>query len=127
MSIVPDMLGIVVADLPRSIRFYRLLGLPFADPKADEDFIEVTVNGYRISLNAEKLVESLHDDWVTPKGQRHEVAFKCGSPKEVDAIYKQIVAAGHRGVKEPWDAFWGQRYAIVEDPDGAHVSIFAPL
>jgi len=30
-------------------------------------------------------------------------------------------------VKEPWDAFWGQRYALVEDPDGAHVSIFCPL
>lgn len=127
MSIVPDMVGIVVTDIPRAVRFYRLLGLPFADPKDDEDFVEVSVNGYRISLNAEKLVKTLHDDWVKPEGQRHEIAFKCGSPSEVDAVYAQVTAAGHRGIKEPWDAFWGQRYAVVEDPDGAHVSLFAAL
>jgi len=25
---------------------------------------------------------------------------------------------GYRGHKAPWDAFWGQRYAIIDDPDG---------
>jgi catechol 2,3-dioxygenase-like lactoylglutathione lyase family enzyme len=127
MPIVPDMIGIVVADIPRSIAFYRLLGLPFADPAKDEDFVEVTVNGYRISLNAESLVRTLQPGWKKPVGQRHEVAFKCDSAKDVDATYAAIVAQGHRGVKEPWDAFWGQRYAVVADPDGSHVSLFAPL
>jgi hypothetical protein len=28
---------------------------------------------------------------------------------------------------EPWDAFCGQRYAEVEDPDGNVVDLFAPL
>jgi len=72
-------------------------------------------------------VKTLHADWVEPRGQRMELAFKCDSPKNVDETYAAIVAAGYRGQKEPWDAFWGQRYAIVEDPDGAHVSLFAPL
>jgi uncharacterized glyoxalase superfamily protein PhnB len=30
-------------------------------------------------------------------------------------------------VKEPWDAFWGQRYAAVGDPDGNLIDLFAPL
>ena len=34
--------------------------------------------------------------------------------------------AGFTVVKEPWDAFWGQRYAIVADPDGYMVDLFAP-
>jgi catechol 2,3-dioxygenase-like lactoylglutathione lyase family enzyme len=29
--------------------------------------------------------------------------------------------------KEPYDAFWGQRYANVADPDGNAVDLFAPL
>jgi catechol 2,3-dioxygenase-like lactoylglutathione lyase family enzyme len=127
MPIVPDMIGIVVADVPRAIAFYRLLGLPFADPAEGEDFIEVKANGYRISLNAQKLVKELTPGWVEPRGQRHEIAFLCGSPKEVDETYAAVVKAGHHGIKEPWDAFWGQRYAVVEDPDGAHVSLFCPL
>jgi uncharacterized glyoxalase superfamily protein PhnB len=28
---------------------------------------------------------------------------------------------------EPWDAFWGQRYAVVHDPDGNGVDLFCPL
>jgi len=121
--IVPDMIGIVVSDIPRSIAFYKLLGLDF--PSGD-GFVEVKVNGYRISLNAEAMVKEHSPEWKKPVGQRLELAFSCGSPKEVDATYAKIVAAGHHGVKEPWDAFWGQRYAIVSDPDGTHVSLFAP-
>jgi len=127
MPIVPDMIGIVVADVPRAIAFYRLLGLPFPDPEAGQHFVEVKTNGYRISLNAQATVKTLSPGWVEPRGQRHELAFLCGSPAEVDATYAAVVKAGHRGHKEPWDAFWGQRYAIVTDPDGGHVSLFAPL
>lgn len=127
MPVVPDMVGISVADLPRAIRFYRLLGLEFPDTDAGEAYVEVKANGYRISLNAQSLEKELVPDWVPPQGQRVGLAFLCGSPKEVDELYATIVAAGHASVKEPWDAFWGQRYAVVEDPDGAHVSVFCPL
>ncbi|HZD98061.1 MAG TPA: VOC family protein, partial [Micromonosporaceae bacterium] len=35
--------------------------------------------------------------------------------------------AGSHGHKEPWDAFWGQRYSMISDPDGNSVELFAPL
>ena len=38
-----------------------------------------------------------------------------------------VTAAGFHGEKEPWDAFWGQRYAQVRDPDGVPVDLFAAL
>jgi uncharacterized glyoxalase superfamily protein PhnB len=45
----------------------------------------------------------------------------------VDATYADLVGAGYEGHLEPWDAFWGQRYAAVNDPDGHTVDLFAPL
>lgn len=127
MPIVPDMVGIVSSDLARAVRFYRLVGLEFPDPEG-EDYVEVkTPNGYRISLNSVELDKKLTPGWVEPRGQRLGLAFLCDSPKHVDQVHAKIVAAGFESVKEPWDAFWGQRYALVADPDGAHVSLFAPL
>ena len=54
------------------------------------------------------------------------LAFLCTSPAEVDAKYEELAALGH-GHKEPWDAFWGQRYASVRNPDGNQIDLFAPL
>jgi uncharacterized glyoxalase superfamily protein PhnB len=55
------------------------------------------------------------------------LAFKCDDATAVDALYAAIVGAGYAGVQQPWDAFWGQRYAVVSDPDGLHIDLFAPL
>jgi uncharacterized glyoxalase superfamily protein PhnB len=45
----------------------------------------------------------------------------------VDRTHAELVGAGHRSHKDPWDAPWGQRYAVVLDPDGTSVDLFAPL
>jgi uncharacterized glyoxalase superfamily protein PhnB len=55
------------------------------------------------------------------------LAFACDSPADVDATYASLLASGTKGHLAPWDAFWGQRYAIVLDPDGNHIELFAPL
>ena len=55
------------------------------------------------------------------------LAVACDSPAEVDEVYHQLVATGVEPVREPWDAFWGQRYARVLDPDGNTVDLYAPL
>ena len=128
MAVQPDMIGIVVHDMAASLRFYRLLGLDIPAGKDGEDYVDVTTpNGYRISWNTVKMVRELEPDWVEPVGHRIELAFKCDSAAEVDATYARLVQEGYRGHKEPWDAFWGQRYAIVNDPDGNHISLFAGL
>ena len=55
------------------------------------------------------------------------LAFVCDSPAEVDAHYDRMLAAGYAGHLAPFDAFWGQRYAILHDPDGNAVDLFAAL
>jgi catechol 2,3-dioxygenase-like lactoylglutathione lyase family enzyme len=128
MAVKPDMVGMTVSDMAATLRFYRLLELDIPEGVEGEPYVEViTPNGYRLSWNSLEMVKSLEPEWVEPAGQRIGLAFKCDSPAEVDALYNKIVASGYTSHKEPWDAFWGQRYAVVLDPDGNKVDLFAPL
>jgi uncharacterized glyoxalase superfamily protein PhnB len=38
-----------------------------------------------------------------------------------------LTGAGYEGHLPPWDAVWGMRYAVVHDPDGTPVDLFADL
>jgi len=122
-----DAIGIVCADIAKSMRFYRLLGLDF--PDSAEDHIEVTApNGMRVMLDKVELIKQLNPEWVPPVGQRMGLAFRCDSSKDVDATFAKIVQAGFKSKDvAPYDAFWGQRYATVFDPDGNGVDLFAEL
>jgi catechol 2,3-dioxygenase-like lactoylglutathione lyase family enzyme len=119
-------IGIVSKDLGASVRFYRLLGVPFPEP--DGDHLEIALpNGVRLMLDDLKLIKTLDPEWTEPKGHRVSLAFECANPAEVDAVHATVTAAGHRSKTAPWDAFWGQRYAQVLDPDDNLVDLFAAL
>jgi len=128
MAVQPDMIGIVVRDMAAALKFYRMLGLAIPEGVEGEALVEVTTpNGYRIAWDTEELIRGIYPDWPQPVGQRIGLAFKCDSPADVDSLYQRIVAAGYRGHTPPWDAFWGQRYAVVADPDGTLIDLFAGL
>jgi len=113
-------IGIVSSDPARSIAFYRLLGVDF--PEDGEGHIEATLaSGTRLMLDAEDVIRSFRPDWTRERGNQLALAF------EVDGLYEAVEAAGFDAEKEPWDAFWGQRYAQLRDPDGVPVDLFAPL
>lgn len=119
-------IGIVSSNLRASIAFYRLLGVDF--PADGEGHIEATLpSGVRLMLDGEDVVKSFRPDWRRETGNQLALAFECASPAEVDELYEQVTAAGFVGEKEPWDAFWGQRYAQLSDPDGVPVDLFAAL
>jgi len=129
MTITFDLVGIVVADMARSLEFYRLLELEIPAAADTEDHVEATVpGGIRLAWDTVEVVRSFDPGWTPPSGGHHiSLAFRCNSPAEVDRRYQQLTAAGHHGHKAPWDAFWGQRYAILHDPDGNSVDLFATL
>ena len=124
----PDLVGIIARDMASSLRFYRLLGLDIPAGAEKEDHVEyVTPGGFRLAWDTLELMKSLNPDWVEPAGHRIGLAFKCASPAEVDQLYQQVTQSGYLSHKAPWDAFWGQRYAVVVDPDGNLVDLFAAL
>jgi len=120
-----DAIGIVSSDLERSRAFYRLLGVEIAE--GDDHVEAVSPNGMRLMFDTEAVVRSFRPDWRRETGNQVSLAFACGSPAEVDETYARVVAAGFAGEKEPWDAFWGHRYAQLRDPDGVPVDLFAAL
>ena len=119
-------LGVVSSNLAESIRFYRLLGI--ALPEEPEGHIEATLpNGVRFMLDSEETMRSFRPGWTRATGNQIALAFECDSPGEVDETFRRVVDAGFHAEKEPWDAFWGQRYAQVHDPDGVGVDLYAAL
>jgi uncharacterized glyoxalase superfamily protein PhnB len=117
-------IGIVSADLKASVRFYRLVGLDI--PESSEDHVEATLpGGLRVMFDALELIKQLDPAWVKPAGHPISLAFLCASPAEVDATFAKVTAAGFTAKTPPFDAFWGQRYATVLDPDGNAVDLFA--
>jgi uncharacterized glyoxalase superfamily protein PhnB len=124
-----DAFGIPVTDMARAIAFYRKLGLEFPAGAENEDHVEAELGGgIRYMLDSEDVMRAFDPSWHRPSdGHLVGGAFRCESPAEVDRLYAELLEAGGSVHKEPWDAFWGQRYAQVKDPDGTVIDLYAPL
>ena len=123
-----DALAITSTNFAETVRFYKLLGFQFPDFDAEEKHIEPIhkENEVRLMIDDAGLIESITG--VKPIPSTHSsFAMLCSSPSEVDGVVTLIRENGYTIVKDPWDAFWGQRYAIVKDPDGYMVDLFAAL
>jgi catechol 2,3-dioxygenase-like lactoylglutathione lyase family enzyme len=123
-----DAIGLVVNDMAKSLAFYRRLGLDIPPDADNAPHTEYTLpGGLRVLWDTVETVRSFDPEWTPPQGgQRIGIAFICDDPAEVDRIYVELTDAGYTGHKEPWDADWGQRYAVVHDPDGNGIDLFAP-
>jgi catechol 2,3-dioxygenase-like lactoylglutathione lyase family enzyme len=128
MVVRADAFGVVVKDMAASLAFYERLGLGFPENAAAEQHVEATLpGGIRLMFDTVELMQQISDYHPATGGHRMGIAFLCDTPAEVDETHAALVAAGHRSIVEPWDAFWGQRYATVLDPDDNPVDLFAPL
>ncbi len=121
--------GVVVSDMARSLAFYRRLGLDFPDGSENEQHVEAKLpGGMTYALDTEDVMRAFDSEWQRPTGGHLTGgAFHCDSPEEVDRVYAELLQAGGSAHKAPWDAFWGQRYAQIKDPDGTVLDLYAPL
>ena len=86
--------------------------------EADEQpHVEVTLaGGLRLAWDSVETIRSFDPGWTPPTGgHRFAIAFEYPDSAAVDQAYADLVAAGYHGHLEPWDAVWGQRYAVVRD------------
>lgn len=129
MKLQLNYIGFAVSDMNKALAFYRTLGLPIpAEVDAWQDHVEIEVGGLRIAWDDQKMLAGLPGGWTPPTtGGRVGVGVQADAPAEVDAAVERVRAAGYAVKTEPWDAFWGQRYAVVLDPDGTSIDVFAWL
>jgi uncharacterized glyoxalase superfamily protein PhnB len=115
---------LTVADVRKSAEFYRKLGIEGPDIWEQDGQAHHVEIQEGLMLNSRSLTRSY--DPSVGEDSTTILIFECDSRQQVDAKFAELVGAGHRAHLEPFDAFWGSRYAVVDDPDGNHVGLMGP-
>ena len=129
MSLKLNVINVAVTDMNASLAFYRALGLPIPEGQEGEDHVGVELpNGLAVMFDTDAGMLTFDPQHAPqPGSSRTSLAFEADSPAEVDRMYAAVTALGDFGHLEPWDAFWGQRYSKLRDPDGNPVDVYAAL
>ena len=130
MGIAFDHLDLVVSDVKATVEFYRLAGVDIpADAVWEQDgaahHVAVGVPGeVQLGIDSRELTRGYDVAWPASSGTI--IIFALTSREAVDEKFAQLTGAGYEAHMGPIDAFWGSRYAIVDDPDGNHVGFMSP-
>jgi len=122
-----DKLNLVVSDMDATVAFYRRLGLTIPDSEVAFQAHHRTArlpDGIDLDFDSVEFARHWDKGW---SGGTAVIGFTLGTREQVDVTYADLTGAGYRGQQEPYDAFWGARYAVVEDPDGNPVGIMSPI
>lgn len=130
---VLDAVNLVARDMEVTLAFYRLLGVDIPEGsvwRTDSGAHHVDLampGGMSLDVDSVALAQSYNAGWRRPEGGGGAVlGFRVPTREDVDRRYASLREAGYTGLQEPYDTFWGSRYAIVEDPDGREVGIMSP-
>lgn len=126
---VLDLINLVVSNMQATIEFYERLGVVVEPtlPSWEQHHRAVQMpDGLFFDLDSTAFATGWNGGW--PAGRTGAViGFKVRDRQTVDAIYADLIGAGHAGQQAPYDAFWGSRYAVVADPDGNSVGIMSAV
>jgi catechol 2,3-dioxygenase-like lactoylglutathione lyase family enzyme len=124
-----NQVNLVVRDMEAMLAFYDRLGVEVAPAPApwDPHHRRISTPGdFDFDLDSAAFTRQWNGGW--PAGQTGAVlGFRVASRDAVDAIYADLIGAGHTGQQPPYDAFFGARYALVADPDGNTVGLMSPI
>ncbi|CAE7234344.1 unnamed protein product [Symbiodinium natans] len=123
-------IGLVTGDKAVTQKiFSEGLGMSFQEFGKGDHLETTTASGVRIMLDTLELMRQINPDYkFAPEACMVHLGFNCSKPSEVDDICNKLKAAGATLEKEPWDAFWGQRYATLREPaSGVFLDLFAAL
>jgi len=130
--LVVGQLNLIASDLAATIAFYRLLGLTVEEidlPGWRPHHASATMpDGFRLEFDSSAFARQWNPGFGGQAGNTGCVVFFSVEDREdVDRLFWKMTGAGYGSQKAPEDAFWGARYAIVEDPDGNGVGIMSRI
>jgi len=88
------------------------------DGEASQGGIGLVPNGMNLVLHEPEFARLWDPAYSGPMAGSTVVDVNLPSREAVDDAHARVVAAGYRSSVEPWDTFFGARYAIVCDADG---------
>ena len=127
-----DQVNIVARDCDETVAFYRRLGIDLEEPARKPDGEPFHANsrgsGGSLEVDSASFARIWNHGWGDEPDLvgRVVVGLRVENRAAVDRLYAETVAAGHKGLQPPFDAFWGARYAVVEDPNGVAVGLMSP-
>ena len=131
----PDLnqLDLVVRDMDKTVAFYRALGVDIPESAlwrtpTGVHHVDIRMpSGMIVHFDSAALAKTYNKGWCEPGnvGARTVIGFRVGARDAVDRIHDKLTKLGYRATQAPYDAFWGARYAIIEDPDGNHVGVMS--
>jgi uncharacterized glyoxalase superfamily protein PhnB len=123
-----NMVDLTASDVIATVEFYRRVGVEIPHEKVwtqdgTAHHVEASLaDGVVLGINSTELTAR----YDTNAGRGSYLIFTVDVRADVDAKYDELTSAGYAGHLPPFDAFWGARYAVVDDPDGNHVGIMSP-
>jgi uncharacterized glyoxalase superfamily protein PhnB len=131
-----NQLNLVVEDMDAAVAFYQSLGMTVRldggewPPGSGARHVALdNGDGAILELDNLAMARIYHGGWRSPDPEERPVVlgFSLQSREEVDERYRKLTAAGYTGRQEPYDAFFGARYAVVCDPAGNDVGLMSPI
>jgi uncharacterized glyoxalase superfamily protein PhnB len=120
-------LNVAVRDMDAAVAFYRRLGLAIEVDAAAHHAAATLPNGVLIEWDTTEFIPQWDAGWAGGTGGSTVLGFSLPTRASVDEVYLDLVRSGYTSHQQPYDAFWGARYAIVEDPDGNPVGLMGPI
>jgi catechol 2,3-dioxygenase-like lactoylglutathione lyase family enzyme len=116
---------IITADVPALTVFYEtLLASPAEAPgETPADYVQIdTAGGASLALCSHRVVER-HSPGATEPGVNYCVILDV-EVDDVDMEYRRLESLVEEWVLPPTDQPWGNRAAILRDPEGNLVNLF---
>src|SRR6202011_330208 len=110
-----------------TVAFYRRLGLALEVAPGAQYAAARLPNGVSLEFDTTAFVPQFDSGWNGTTGGSAVLGFQLASREAVDESYADLTRAGYGGHQKPYDAFWGARYAIVDDPHGNGVGLMSPI
>jgi catechol 2,3-dioxygenase-like lactoylglutathione lyase family enzyme len=119
------MVVLLVDDLPRSLAFYRRLGVEFPEDAERRTDIVVPIGDQHQFVLSTTFVRNDPDRQEPSGGSRIMLEFFVDGDDAVDAKWTELTGAGYRGRRAPWRTDFDAYMCLVDDPDGNTVLVTA--
>ncbi len=127
-----DQANLVVPDVAGVVGFLRALGVgieeidgEWSEWAAHHVTLPAVGDGFVVDLDSSAFAS--HWGGLPEEFAGVVVNLRADDRETVDVAFDRALTLGAEGVRAPYDAFWGARYAVVRGPGPIMVGVMSPV